>query len=100
MINENFLFVKILKVRYYFDCSFFDVLLGSRLSFIWRSVWSVRWVMEKGCRWLIGDGEFVNVWKDKWLLREIIFKLFIFVRMEIVYLKVGDFIDKEVGCWR
>lgn len=32
---------------------------------------------------------------DKWLFREIIFKLYILVDENLSYLKVGDLIDKE-----
>lgn len=73
LINENLFFVKVLKVCYYLDCNFLEVLVGLKLSFIWMSIWSVKWIVEKGCRWLIGNGELVCIWKDRLFLREIIF---------------------------
>lgn len=100
MYYNNFLSVKILKVRYFLNCYLMDVLLGSRLSFIWRSVWGVRWVIEKGSRWLVGNGEKVRVWKDRWIFREIIFKLYILKLGSDSDLKVCELIDWERGCWR
>lgn len=48
--NDNLLAVRVLKVRYYFNCSLNEVFLGSKLSYIWRSIWGVRWMIKKGIR--------------------------------------------------
>lgn len=60
----------------------------------------MRWVIKKGSRWFIGDWESMNVWKDRWLLREIIFKVYT-VEIEVFkYMKMGELIDMEAGEWR
>lgn len=41
----------------------------------------------------MGNGEFINVWSDRWLLREVTFKVYIPVNEENRYMKVGELID-------
>ena len=41
--------------------------LGSKPSFIWRSVLWGRQVIQKGSRWRIGNGENVKVYKSNWI---------------------------------
>lgn len=48
----------------------------------------------------MGNGEFINVWSDRWLLREVTFKVYISVNEENRYMKVGELIDQEVGEWK
>ncbi|PWA48861.1 reverse transcriptase [Artemisia annua] len=56
-----------LKARYCPRSSFFDAKIGYRPSYIWHSFLSVKDIVRKGCKWNIGDGCSVNVWKDFWL---------------------------------
>ncbi|KAA3471347.1 reverse transcriptase [Gossypium australe] len=41
--------------------------VGSYPSFTWRSICSVRALIEEGMVWRIGNGECVNIWNDPWL---------------------------------
>ena len=58
---EHSLTFKILKSRYFPHCAILEVGLGNRLSYIWRSINSAQWVIDKGARWLIGDGFTLNI---------------------------------------
>lgn len=35
-------------------------------SFIWRSILDTKEVLEKGIKWVIGDGKTVSIWHDWW----------------------------------
>ncbi|KAL4385770.1 hypothetical protein GQ457_15G007970 [Hibiscus cannabinus] len=63
------LLAQVLKARYYPRCDFLKAGLGSRPSYIWRSIWSVRGLIEKGYGWRVGSGEGINIWDDLWLPR-------------------------------
>ncbi|KAL0281839.1 UNVERIFIED_CONTAM: hypothetical protein Sradi_7282300 [Sesamum radiatum] len=32
-------------------------------------------LIEKGCRWLVGDGRSIGIWHDRWVPREYMFKV-------------------------
>ncbi|KAL2921592.1 Polyribonucleotide nucleotidyltransferase [Bienertia sinuspersici] len=60
---------------------------------------SVRWLLEKGVRWRVGNWESIKIWKDRWL-NEGSGK---FISPNIVFeqdAKVALLIDKDRGCWR
>lgn len=40
-----------------------------------RSIFSAKSVMEKGTRWLVGNGAKSNIWSDSWLPEPEIFKV-------------------------
>ena len=44
--NEHSLFYKVYKARYFPNCSFLMVELGSNLSFVWRSLLAARDVVK------------------------------------------------------
>ncbi|KAF5458866.1 hypothetical protein F2P56_022864 [Juglans regia] len=41
--------------------------MGSRPSYIWRSIMDAREILKRGTRWRVGNGETIKVWKDKWV---------------------------------
>ncbi|XP_042973154.1 uncharacterized protein LOC122304957 [Carya illinoinensis] len=43
--------------------------LGSRPSYLWRSMFQSIPLVEEGLMWQVGDGTKIRIWKDKWLLR-------------------------------
>lgn len=55
--------------------------------------------MEKGCIWFFGDTENVRVWLDRWVLRKIFFKFFMFLFNGGEVIKVNELIDYDVYCW-
>lgn len=41
--------------------------MGHNPSYAWQGLWEAKkWVL-KGCRWRIGDGRRVRVWRDHWI---------------------------------
>ncbi|RWR72557.1 ribonuclease H [Cinnamomum micranthum f. kanehirae] len=64
--NPNGLVSRFLA-KYFPHGDFLSAELDSNPSFIWKSIWSARFVIQKGCIWRIGCGSRINVWKDPWL---------------------------------
>lgn len=52
---------RILRARYFPGTTFLKACVGYRPSYVWRSIWGSKWVLEKGCKWVIGDGKCVNI---------------------------------------
>ncbi|KAL9450662.1 hypothetical protein AB3S75_012400 [Citrus x aurantiifolia] len=65
--NPKILLSKILKARYFKHSNFMEAKLGSKPSFVWRSILWGRQVLCKGSRWRIGDGEKVYIYKSNWI---------------------------------
>lgn len=63
------LVARILKARYFKHSTFMEAGLGSKPSYIWRSILWEREVLSKGCRWRIGNGQQVNVFNSNWIPR-------------------------------
>ncbi|ONI00414.1 hypothetical protein PRUPE_6G087800 [Prunus persica] len=68
MRNPNALWARILKARYFPECSFLDAKKGGRASWALSSLLVGRDIIEKGAYWQIGNGRSVSVWKDRWLM--------------------------------
>ena len=92
MLNTNSLVYRVLKAVYFPRCGLMEAPLGHRPSFTWHSLWGVRWVVEEGSRWRVGDGE--------WLPRPSSFKVVTPYNPQFYLLRVGDLIDSEHGTWR
>jgi hypothetical protein len=61
------LVARVMKGKYYPEGDFLVAQLGCRPSFAWRSIFQARGVVEEGMLWRVGNGETVQIWKDKWL---------------------------------
>ncbi|GMI90334.1 hypothetical protein HRI_002702700 [Hibiscus trionum] len=58
---------KVLKARYYPTSDFLSSNLGSNSSYIWKSLWSAKGLIEIGIGWRVGSGQDINIWNDAWL---------------------------------
>lgn len=61
----------IIKSRYFPHCDFLEATLGSRPSYVWRSILFGRDLLSKGIIPRIGNGLHTRVWLDKWVIDEI-----------------------------
>lgn len=97
--NLNSLVHRVFKAKYFAESSFLEAQLGRRPSDVWRSIWTARTVVEKGSRWIIGNGESVQMWKDRWLPTPDSFKV---VSPRIPHADadlVANLIDRERKSW-
>ena len=67
ILNPNSLVAKIYKARYYPHGDVFRAKLGSNPSYAWRSILNGLEVVNRGTRWLVGNGNRIHIWEDKWL---------------------------------
>lgn len=58
LISEpDSLAAKTLKQRYFSNSDFFHSELGNNPSFTWKSIWTAKELLQKGCRRRIGSGD-------------------------------------------
>jgi len=57
----------IMKEKYHPRVDFLDAKLGSRPSFVWRSILKAKSILQTGMGWRVGNGEDIKIWKDVWL---------------------------------
>ncbi|GAU35043.1 hypothetical protein TSUD_30090 [Trifolium subterraneum] len=68
IISEpNSLMARTLKAKYFPQQGFFQAKQGNRPSYSWQSIQKASWILKKGCFWLIGNGENINIWEDRWI---------------------------------
>ncbi|XP_023917793.1 uncharacterized protein LOC112029335 [Quercus suber] len=97
--NPNSITYKLLKAKYFKGSNFMEAKLGRRPSYMWRSLLAAREVLERGSRWLIGDGKKVKIWEDRWLPTPFTFKV-VSSRSQVQMLdRVEQLIDREKGAW-
>ena len=68
--NNQSLFYRVYKARYFPNCSFMTAELGPNPSFVWRSLLVARDVIREGSTWKVGDGRNIGVLSHKWLQNE------------------------------
>ncbi|XP_019085587.1 PREDICTED: uncharacterized protein LOC109126474 [Camelina sativa] len=66
--DEDCLFAKFIKSRYFPDTDFLNAVLGDRPSFAWRSILHGRNLLKRGLRQMVGNGAKISVWTTRWLL--------------------------------
>ncbi|XP_075675073.1 uncharacterized protein LOC142644319 [Castanea sativa] len=63
---ENSLFYKVFKAKFIPSCSIMDCASLNKGSYAWKSILQSRHVVDVGAVWRIGDGQSVQICKDKW----------------------------------
>lgn len=97
--NLNSLVHRVFNAKHFAESSFLEAQLGRKPSYVWRSIWTARKVIEKGSCWVIGNGESVQMWKDRWLPTPDSFKV---VSPRIPHADadlVANLIDRERKSW-
>ncbi|KAK4381773.1 hypothetical protein Sango_2936700 [Sesamum angolense] len=69
MIHPERLLSRVLKARHFPTGDVFSATLDSRPSFTWRSIIAAHDLFRAGCRWRVGTGSAIRVWRDPWLPR-------------------------------
>ena len=89
---------RVFKARYFADRLFKEAVLGKRPSFSWRSIFVAKDIVVSGSRWVVGNGEQIDIWKDRWLPTPDSFKV-VSPRTSLVSYKVAWLLDKETRSW-
>lgn len=59
--------LRVFKAKYFPNCSVLDARLGHSPSYVWRSLWSSKSLLQDGLLWCFGNGSNINVWRDPWM---------------------------------
>ena len=73
-------------------------MLGRRPSYAWHSILASKDVVVSGSRWVVGNGEQIDIWKDRWLPTSDSFKV-VSLRTTLESSKVAWLLDKETRSW-
>ncbi|KAK2647195.1 hypothetical protein Ddye_022390 [Dipteronia dyeriana] len=69
------LVARVLKGIYYPTSSFLKVDHKRRGSLIWNSLYWGRELLEEGSRWRVGSSTSIRIYDDRWLPRQVTFKV-------------------------
>lgn len=96
--NPSSLVHRVFKARYFVDRPFKEAMLGRRLSYAWRSIMATKDIVVSGSRWVVGNGEQIDIWKDRWLPTSNSFKV-VSPCIPVESNKVSWLLDRESRSW-
>lgn len=89
---------RVFKARYFADRPFKEAMLGRRPSYAWCSIMAAKDVVVLGSRWVVGNGEQIDIWKYRWLPIPDSFKV-VSPCIPVESNKVSWLLDKETRSW-
>ena len=100
MQNPNSLVARVLKVKYFHDSTFLQAKLGTRPSYMWRSIWEGKKILQMGRRWRVGNEDQIRVWHDPWVPVPFDFKVLTRNQFMQHSMWVKDLIDQDQRVWK
>ncbi|XP_042974784.1 uncharacterized protein LOC122306423 [Carya illinoinensis] len=94
--NEDSLLYKVYKAKYFPSSSLFEAKAGANSSYVWKGILEALDCLRKGCRWRVGNGQTIRIFKDPWLPEGVSVSALIEVDEN---LKVNSLIDANTGWW-
>lgn len=88
------LFYKVYKAQYFPNFSFMEAELGSKPSYVWRSLLMAREIIRKGTKWRVGDERHIEVTAHKFFTHDPVF-----LGAQPNRLFVRDLIDEDTRQW-
>jgi ribonuclease HI len=67
LLNPDSLCGRLLKAKYFPECSILDASPKPDISYTWRSILRGVALLKEGLIWRVGDGTNVKIWEDPWL---------------------------------
>ncbi|XP_042942883.1 uncharacterized protein LOC122277065 [Carya illinoinensis] len=98
--DPSSLAAKVLKAKYFPQSSFQSAKVGSKPSFVWRSLLAARKTIEAGSFWRVGSGDKIHIWTDKWLAKTKPTKVTSPVRVLDGLATVAELIDPTTRSWK
>jgi hypothetical protein len=71
MTEPTSLMATVLKAKYFPNDHFLKAKQGYRPSYVWQCISRASWVLKKGCIWLVGNGNNINIWEDRWIHQQV-----------------------------
>jgi hypothetical protein len=97
--NPNALITQLLKAKYYPHSDYFSASIGHNPSYVWRSLWNTREVLQRGLKWSIGTGESISVWNQPWLQDPVFLQPLTEVQVMWDALTVGHLFKPNTKVW-
>ncbi|XP_026450742.1 uncharacterized protein LOC113350848 [Papaver somniferum] len=66
--NPDCLLGSVLKVKYFPKIDFLNAKCPSVCSWTWRCLHTIKEMIKPFISWIAGDGKFIDLWCDKWIL--------------------------------
>ena len=64
---QESLMAKVLKNKYFPNTTLMKPKVSPMASFAWKSILSVRDLLDKGIRKVVGNGIHIDIWDDPWI---------------------------------
>ena len=97
--NQDFLFYKVFKARFFLKCSIMEAKNYRGGLYAWSSILHGRDVLERGCRWRIGNEKLVGIWESNWLPRKQDPQVLSLICETLAEARVEILIDSELRQW-
>lgn len=65
---------KVLKEKYYQQGGLLNAMANDQASWLWKSWFEAKNIIQKGVRFQVGDGKSINIWESPWLHSSLDFK--------------------------
>jgi hypothetical protein len=99
MQNTRSLVAQVLKKKYFSKDYFLMSQLGSNLSYVWRSIWGAKDLVQAGMLWRVVEKNLIKIWGDKWIDSTHLGMIQSPMRLLGENAKVRDLIDNSTRCW-
>ena len=98
MTNPDSLCSRVLKGKYFHNCSFMDATAPRSASATWKAIISGRDALEQGLIKRVGDGESISIWTDRWIPNTATLKPMGRIGNEPIN-RVSELFDQDNGTW-
>ena len=65
--QPNMLWAQVLKAKYFPHTNVFQSVRTPQGSHIWKALHEGIQLLQRGMRWILGDGQTIQVWEDHWI---------------------------------
>jgi ribonuclease HI len=65
--SPDSLIARIMKAKYFPNCSILEATQGRNPSFAWRSIQKSCSLLKEGLVWRVGNGATAKIWQDRWM---------------------------------
>ncbi|XP_062171134.1 uncharacterized protein LOC133876926 [Alnus glutinosa] len=89
----------IFREKYFPSRDFLGSSLGSRPSYVWRSICGAKSVLSEGLMWRVGDGLSIKIFEDKWIPSTQTHKIQAHLQSLNPEARVCELIDSELNWW-
>ncbi|CAJ2643989.1 unnamed protein product [Trifolium pratense] len=99
LTNPGNLITRLFKAKYFPNSDFLSSSIGHNPSYVWRSIWSAKFVVRTGYKWSIGTGHNIPIWDSRWLSDGSILSQPTNMHVNLADMRVSDILEPNVKQW-